>query len=65
MRNLWRANAVYGAYDLTRAAIQGIRSKRSRDRTDSLAREVARTSDSQAAQPSPMRPSGLALLEVR
>jgi hypothetical protein len=63
VRNLWRANALYGAYDLTHAAIQGIRSKRSRDRTDSLARQAA----GRIPEPEPVTPAppGLALLEVR
>jgi hypothetical protein len=60
VRNLWRANAVYAAYDLTRATINGIRSKRSRDRADSLARQAARARDSQPASPSS---HGLALTE--
>jgi hypothetical protein len=59
VRNLWRANAAYGAYDLTRITIDGIRRQRSRDREDTLARDSHRGS-----VPALLAPPGLAAIRI-
>ena len=59
VRNLWRSNAAYGVYDVTRMTVDGIRSKRSRDRQEALARDAMRN-----AQPVPLAARGLASLRA-
>ncbi len=61
VRNLWRANAVYGAYDLTRLAVDGIRSKRARDREEALARKSNRAPHAAAG---PVAIPGLASIRL-